>query len=49
MKQTHYRTGINGGGLEVSQLLLGADAVMKGALNVNILPTYMHNNVIQLV
>lgn len=49
LKQTHYRTGINGGGLEVSQLLLGADAVMKGALNVNILPTYMHNNVIQLV
>jgi hypothetical protein len=49
LKQTHYRTGINGGGLEVSQLLLGADAVMKGALNVNNLPIYMHNNVIQLV
>ncbi|NUG66644.1 restriction endonuclease [Lactobacillus mellis] len=49
LKNTHYRTNINGGGLEVSQLLLGADAVMKGNLDVNTLPNYMKNNVIKLV
>lgn len=49
LKQTHLRSGINGGGLEVSQLLLGADAVMKHKLDVNALPDYMNNTVIELV
>lgn len=49
LKQTHYRSRINGGGLDVFQLLLGADAVMKGKLDVNTLPGYMKNKVIQLV
>lgn len=47
--QTHYRTHINGGGLEVSQLLLGAEAVKKGKLDVNTLPNYMKNKVIELI
>lgn len=49
LKQTHLRSGINGGGLEISQLLLGADAVMKGNLDVNILPNYMNNTVIHII
>ena len=49
LKQTHYRTSINGGGLEVSQLLLGANAAMKGKLDVNTLPEHMNNQVIKLV
>lgn len=47
LHQTHYRSGINGGGLEVEQLLLGADAVMKKKLAVEDLPTYMNNQVIK--
>lgn len=49
LKQTHLRSGINGGGLEITQLLLGADAILKGALDVNTLPDYMDNTVIELV
>lgn len=48
LEQTNYRTKINGGGLEVSQLLLGADAVLKGKLKVDSLPKYMNNEVIKL-
>jgi len=49
LKQTHLRSGINGGGLEVTQLLLGADAILKGKLDVNTLPDYMDNTVIELI
>ena len=47
LKQTNHRSHVNGGGLEVQQLLLGADAVMKGNLDVNDLPKYMKNEVIR--
>lgn len=49
LKQTHHRTNANGGGLDVQQLLLGADAVQKNKLNVNTLPKHMKNEVITLV
>lgn len=47
--QTHLRTNVNGGGLEVYQLLLGADAVQKKNLDVNEIPKYMKNEVIEFV
>lgn len=47
--QTNYRTKINGGGIEVRQLLLGANAVKNGILDVEKLPMYMKNNVISFV
>lgn len=49
LMQTNYRTNVNGGGLEVKQLLLGADAVQKKKLDINSLPNYMDNKVIKLV
>lgn len=47
--QTNYRTGYNGGGLDVFQLLLGASAVVNKELNVIDFPNYMNNKVITLV
>lgn len=49
LKQTNYRSHVNGGGLEVEQLLLGADAIKKGLFDVNTLPNYMNNTVITLI
>ena len=49
LEKTHYRSQIDGGGIDVFQLLLGADAVIKGKLDVNTLPSYMNNTVIKLV
>ena len=49
LEKTHYRSQINGGGIDVFQLLLGADAVIKGTLDVNTLPNYMNNTVIKLI
>lgn len=49
LKQTNYRSHANGGGLEVQQLLLGADAVKRRKLDVNTIPNYMKNEVITLV
>lgn len=46
---TASQTKTHGGGLNVEQLLLGADAVLKGKLDPNTLPNYMNNNEIQLV
>ena len=46
---TNYRTEVNGGGLNVRQLLWGADAVQKGELDVNEIPRYMNNTVIEFV
>lgn len=49
LKKTNYRTKINGGGLEVQQLLLGANAVQQHKLDVNTIPSYMKNEVITFV
>lgn len=49
LKMTNYRTEVNGGGLNVRQLLWGADAVQKGELDVNEIPRYMNNTVIEFV
>lgn len=46
LKYTSSQTQTNGGALEVEQLLLGADAVMKGELNLSDIPTYMKDCVI---
>lgn len=40
---TYQRTGVSGGALNVEQLLWGADAVMKGELNIDSIPSYMNN------
>lgn len=40
---TASQTSVNGGALNVEQLLLGADAVSKSNLNANDLPHYMNN------
>ena len=45
---TSSQTNTRGGALEVEQLLWGADAVMKGKLNVSDLPKYMNNSIIKL-
>lgn len=49
LKQTNYRAHINGGGLDVRQLLLGADAVKQKKLDVDTIPNYMNNEVITFV
>lgn len=38
------RTSINGGALNVEQLLIGADQISKNQLSLNDLPKYMNNN-----
>lgn len=46
---TSSQTGTKGGAIEVEQLLWGADAIMKGQLNVTDIPRYMNDNIIELV
>lgn len=46
---TANQTNTKGGALNVDQLLLGADAVMKGLLDPHDLPKYINNNEIILV
>lgn len=46
---TSSQTKTNGGALEVEQLLWGADAVMKGNFDIEKIPDYMNNNIIELV
>lgn len=46
---TSSQTNTNGGALEVEQLLWGADAVMKGNFDIERIPDYMNNNIMELV
>lgn len=46
---TSSQTNTNGGALNVEQLLLGADAVLKGTLDANTLPSYMKNQEIRFI
>jgi hypothetical protein len=46
---TASQTSTNGGALNVEQLLLGADAVLKGILDANTLPLYMKNKEIEFI
>lgn len=46
---TSNQTNTNGGALNVEQLLLGADAVLKGTLDVSTIPNYMTNQEIKFV
>ena len=43
LQATHERTGAFGGALNVEQLLLGADAVMKSQLDVRRMTSYFLN------
>lgn len=43
LESTYNRTKTKGGALNVEQLLLGADAVQKGILDINHFPNYMNN------
>ncbi|VEE81583.1 restriction endonuclease FokI C-terminal domain-containing protein [Enterococcus hirae] len=43
LTSTHNRTGINGGAINVEQLLIGAAKVSKGQLDISTLPSYMDN------
>lgn len=43
LESTYNRTSTKGGALNVDQLLLGADAVMKGELSINNIPRYIKN------
>lgn len=47
LKQTFYRTKMKGGAIEIEELLLGAEAVQNGNLNVNDIPNYFENNIIK--
>lgn len=49
IEYTAHATQTNGGALNVEQLLLGADAVLKGNLDPNNIPNYMQNNEIIFV
>lgn len=46
---TSSQTGTNGGALNVEQLLLGADAISKGKLDPNKLPTFINNKELHFV
>ena len=43
LSSTYHRTNTKGAALNVEQLLLGADAVIKGKLNKNDIPDYIKN------
>lgn len=43
LSSTYHRTNTKGAALSVEQLLLGADAVIKGRLNINDIPDYIEN------
>ncbi|MBS3201955.1 hypothetical protein J0J80_10585 [Turicibacter bilis] len=43
LESTSSRTKTKGGALNVEQLLLGADAIQKGKLDINQIPDYMNN------
>ncbi|MDN6722323.1 MAG: restriction endonuclease, partial [Staphylococcus equorum] len=49
LEYTSSQTNTRGGSLNVEQLLLGADSVSKGYLNINNLPDYINNKEIMLV
>lgn len=44
LEYTTSQTNVEGGGLNVEQLLIGAARVQKGTLNVNALPSYMNSS-----
>ena len=43
LSSTYHRTNTKGAALNVEQLLLGADAVIKGKLNISDIPDYLQN------
>ncbi|WP_036561335.1 restriction endonuclease FokI C-terminal domain-containing protein, partial [Oligella urethralis] len=46
INQLNYETGYRGGALSARQFLIGADAIQKGKIDINDLPSYFNNSVI---